>query len=326
MVASVSGAHTIAFEPQTNLRSVINLGGRLNQVSDRLRILPFAVLDKFRKIAMSNFDINDGGIGFLDFDAKDSIMQTQTIRLDHLPSFDILFGGHTSSAKSLLNSPQEIDPHYAAAIKKLTDAEIPKVNDDDSHLLLRQPIHFLKIDVEGFELQALDSAAQLFESGLVEHCVLEFGPPHRWDVTIEDRQNMTLSDKRRLTTDHAKRVLNRATTDWNMDIYLLPAIGWENSVKWMLSQGVNYNKKQQPGRNKVVHYLKSWDFDGKPQEGDEFEAELKAKNQIITEVIPLPPKLINPFLDDLHDIGEVYLWFVKRTGNPNVVAKLQNYQ
>ncbi|CEJ00683.1 hypothetical protein RMCBS344292_14733 [Rhizopus microsporus] len=61
LVAGSSGAHVIAFEPQTHLQSIINMAGRLNQLSHRLRILPFAVLDQFKKLGMTKFEINDGG-------------------------------------------------------------------------------------------------------------------------------------------------------------------------------------------------------------------------------------------------------------------------
>ncbi|KAI8144118.1 hypothetical protein BJV82DRAFT_76976 [Fennellomyces sp. T-0311] len=315
MVASVSGAHTIAFEPQTNLRSVIGLGARLNQVSSRLRVLPFAVLDKYRKLSMSNYNVNDGGIGFLDYAAKDTIMQTQTIGLDDLPAFNMLFGDEHNE-KTLINKPQDINAKYAAALDACTNGKAAKM---DESLVLRQPIHFLKIDVEGFELQALESAAKLFEAGLVEHSVLEFGPPHRWDVTIENPA-ASVEEIRKVTIAHSKKVLHRVTNEWNMDIYLLPAIGWEKTVQWMLDRGVNYNKKE---GNRVVHHLKSWDFDGKPEDKDEFEIELEHKERLVTEVIPLPDELIDDYMDDLQDIGEMYLWFAKRDGNPAVLSKLE---
>lgn len=355
MVASASGAHTIAFEPQTNLRSkllllllcvygdgflvhthtssslthvliqkclimigVIGLGARLNQVSPRLRVLPFAVLDKFRKVSMSNYNVNDGGIGFLDFANQNTIMQTQTIRLDTLPAFDKLF---TGTDKTLINSPQEIDAAYAKGLEASTDnngVAIGSLKNVSS--LLRQPIHFLKIDVEGFELQALDSASELFAAGLVEHCVLEFGPPNRWDVTEQGLS--TQEEVRKKTIAHAKQVLHRVTQEWDMDIYLLPAMGWDRTVQWMMDRDVAYNKNM-PNKNKIVHYLKAWDFDGKPQEGDEFERELEGKQQLVTEAIPLLDEHIDGYMDDLESIGEMYLWFVKRSGNKAVTSKLE---
>lgn len=303
----------------TFLLGVINLGARLNQVSDRLRVLPCAVLDKFRKLSMSNYNVNDGGIGFLDYETKSNVMQTQTIRLDTLPSFDILFHPRKNS---LYNSVDEINAKYAAAINaattEATSATKPNI---DQALLFRQPIHFLKIDVEGFELQALDSASELFNAGLVEHCVLEFGPPNRWDVTLENAHDMSEEEKRKITKNHAKRVLHRAVTDWNMDIYLLPAIGWDRTVEWMIDHNEDYGKK--PHENRVVHYLKSWDFDGKPKDGDEFEAELDNKQQVVTEIVKLPPRLIDEYMEDLDKIGEMYLWFAKRNGNPAVLRKLE---
>ena len=43
-------------------------------------------------------------------------------------------------------------------------------------------ICFLKVDVEGFELHAIPSAAPLFKAGRVHNVVVEFGPPNRWQV------------------------------------------------------------------------------------------------------------------------------------------------
>lgn len=273
---------------------------------------------------MSNYNVNDGGIGFLDYETTSNVMQTQTIRLDTLPSFDILFDEAHPRQNSLYNSVDEINAKYAAAINDATEKHSglePKVVKIDKALLFRQPIHFLKIDVEGFELQALDSATELFNAGLVEHCVLEFGPPSRWDVTVENGHEMPEEEKRKLTKSHAKRVLHRAVTDWNMDIYLLPAIGWDRTVEWMIDHDEDYGKK--PHENKVVHYLKAWDFDGKPKDGDEFEAELENKQQVVTEIVKLPPRLIDAYMDDLDKIGEMYLWFAKRNGNPAVLKKLE---
>lgn len=295
---------------------MITLGARLNQISNRLRVLPFAVLDKFRKVSMSKVALGDGGVGFLDYATKDSIVQTQTIRLDHIPSFATLF---EKTNKTMYSSLSEIDPTYAHAVEAATTS--PKPQPADPKLLLRQPIHFLKIDVEGFELQALDSATNLFKAGLVEHAVLEFGPPDRWDVTLENAQNIELAAKRKQTIAHAKRVLRRATAEWDMDLYLLPAMGWEKTVQWMLARDITYSDK--PDTNQVVHKLKAWDFDGMPKEGDEFEMELEVKDNIVTECIPLPEDIIDAFMDDLQDIGEMYVWFVKRDSNPAIMSKLE---
>ena len=267
---------------------------------------------------MSNYEINDGGIGSLDFSNKDSIIQTQTIPLDSLPSFNSLFADE-SNEKTLINKPQEISAQYAAGLEACNEGKATKMNEA---LLLRQPIHFLKIDVEGFELQALDSATKLFEAGLVEHCVLEFGPPDRWDITIENMDPVTQqAEIRKQTIAHAKKILHRVVDEWDMDIYLLPAIGWTNTIQWMLDRDVNFNEKG--NGNKVVHHLKSWDFDGKPQDKDEFESELDGKKQLVTEVIPLRKDLIDGYMDDMQSIGEMYLWFVKRTGNQNVMKNLE---
>ncbi|KAG1218503.1 hypothetical protein G6F68_021572 [Rhizopus microsporus] len=84
---------------------------------------------------------------------------------------------------------------------------------DPKGLLLRQPVHFLKIDVEGFEVPALRSAARLYELGLIENTVLEFGPPSRWDVTVQGYEQMDLAEVRKKTMKAAKEVLHKAVSD-----------------------------------------------------------------------------------------------------------------
>ncbi|KAI8377834.1 uncharacterized protein BYT42DRAFT_593927 [Radiomyces spectabilis] len=189
-------------------------------------------------------------------------------------------------------------------------------------LLFDQPIHFLKIDVEGFELPALESASRLYEKGLVENTVLEFGPPSRWDVTIEQREGMTPEQIRATTVKQAKTIMKRVVGEWDLDIYLLPAAGWDRTVAWMLEHQVDYSQDD-PTKNKVVHRLKAWDFDGAAPEGDEFEAELNAKNQLVTEYIPLPPNLIDSYLDSLETIGEMYFWLVKRDSKNAIMQKFE---
>ncbi|KAJ3010733.1 hypothetical protein HKX48_007220 [Thoreauomyces humboldtii] len=53
-----------------------------------------------------------------------------------------------------------------------------------------QPVAFLKIDIEGFEVQGIRSASGLFEQKLVRNVVVEWGPPARWkefhSTTVED--------------------------------------------------------------------------------------------------------------------------------------------
>ncbi|CAO3644341.1 unnamed protein product [Cunninghamella blakesleeana] len=317
MVAGVSGAHAIAFEPQTHLRSIINFGIRVNQISDRVRVLPFAVLDEYRELGMANFEFGDGGIGALDYNSANSAIKTQTIRLDAIPSYDSLYtfnqGKHLQKT---LMYPEEIGTEYAASVKKGVEDQKKGLNTQNvvpERLTLRDPIHFLKIDVEGFELQALESATKLFENNLVEHAVLEFGPPNRWDVTFQE--NIPLEEKRAKSTAQCKRVLRQMIEKYGFDIYVLPSIGWQNTVTFLAEHGVDFSKKASSvgGGNKLVHKLYAYDFDGKGLEGDEFERELDAKNQLITEYIPLPPTLLDDYVDRLEQIGEVYIWLVKRS-------------
>ncbi|KAI8077350.1 uncharacterized protein B0P05DRAFT_128679 [Gilbertella persicaria] len=329
LVAGASGAHTIAFEPQTHLRSIINMASRLNQLAERIRVLPFAVLDKFKKLAMEKVEINDGGIGGLSYDNPNAMITTQTIRLDALPAFDRVFPKSDSVKKSLkidtsrrkdktIMEPEDLGIQYADEINRAVDNETAEITES---MLFRQPIHFLKIDVEGFELPALRSAAALFEQGLVENTVLEFGPPSRWDVTVPGASRMPLDEVRKQTLKEAKAILHRAVDEWDLDIQLLPAEGWEKMVRFMLDHGVDESKGDET-KNKVVRKLLAWDFDNLPQDNDEFEKELEAKSNLVTEFIRLPPHLIDAYLESCQSIGEMYLWFTKKDSSSPVLQKV----
>lgn len=245
------------------------MAGRLNQLSHRLRILPFAVLDQFKKLGMTKFEINDGGIGSLDYNSPNAAIVTHTIRLDSLPMYDRLFSNDRSADKSLVEL-EELGNDYANMIQTRLDKQVQSMNET---FLFRQPIHFLKIDVEGFEIPALKSAAGLFEQGLVENTILEFGPPSRWDVTVEGYQRMDLQQVRERTTRDAKALLHKVVTDWKLDIHLLPAEGWEKTVRWMIDHGVDLSDGDRT-KNKVVRKLMAWEFDDLPRDEDEFEKEL----------------------------------------------------
>ncbi|SAL95577.1 hypothetical protein [Absidia glauca] len=313
MVAGVSGAHAIAFEPQTHLRSVINFGIRVNQISDRVRVLPFAVLDGYRELHMSGFEVDDGGIGSLDYNNANSAINTQTIRLDAIPSYDLLYTFNQGRPiQKTLMYPEELGSEYAGALKKGLANEKQGIKTDKvmpEHVSFRDPIHFLKIDVEGFELHALESAAKLFEANLVEHAVLEFGPPNRWDVTFEE--GLDVAEKRRRSVAQCKRVVRKMIDDYGFDIYVLPSIGWANTVTFLAKHGYDFSHGEASG-NKIVHRLKSYDFDGNGLEHDEFEQEMQAKNNVITEYVPLPSQVMEQYMEELESIGEVYLWFAKR--------------
>ncbi|CAO3588021.1 unnamed protein product [Absidia cylindrospora] len=315
MVAGASGAHAIAFEPQTHLRSVINFGIRVNQISDRVRVLPFAVLDGYRELHMSGFEVDDGGIGSLDYNNVNSAINTQTIRLDAIPSYDLLYTYNQGRPiQKTLVYPEELGPEYAGALQKGLANEKQGLKTDKvmpEHVSFRDPVHFLKIDVEGFELHALESASKLFEANLVEHVVLEFGPPNRWDVTFQE--GLDVAEKRKRSIAQCKRVLRQMIDQYGFDVYILPSLGWDNTVKFMARNGIDFSHgSSDASGNKIVHRLKYYDFDGNALEHDEFEEEMKVKDNLITEYVPLPSNLMEQYMDELESIGEVYLYCAKR--------------
>jgi hypothetical protein len=221
------------------------------------------------------------------------------------------------SDKSIIE-PEDLGQDYVDEINAAIDNEAAQISES---LAFRQPIHFLKIDVEGFELPALRSAAKLFENQLVENTVLEFGPPRRWDVTVPGASHMSQKDVRAKTMKEAKDVLHRAVNEWHLDINLLPAEGWEKTVRFMIEHGVDESGGD-ASKNKVVRKLNAWKFDDLPQDNDEFEKELEFKNNLVTEFIRLPPHLIDEYLENSESIGEMYLWFTKKNTKSPVLQKV----
>ncbi|KAG2220405.1 hypothetical protein INT45_000630 [Circinella minor] len=131
---------------------------------------------------MGQYEKGDGDIGQLDFASKNTIANTQAVRLDDMPSFDSLFYDD--------NNYKTLEVCNAGAHQTTIEGA----------LTLR---HFLKIDVEGFELCALGSASKLFELGLIKNLIMEFGPPNprRWERTV-DTSDITNGQKRAVTTVH----------------------------------------------------------------------------------------------------------------------------
>mmetsp|Transcript_20409 Transcript_20409/g.37031 ORF Transcript_20409/g.37031 Transcript_20409/m.37031 type:complete len:471 (-) Transcript_20409:46-1458(-) len=62
-------------------------------------------------------------------------------------------------------------------------------------------VAFLKIDVEGYDLHAIQSAVGLFAQKRVKNALIEFGPPARWNDTAGDDPQMGL---KRLKDLHAQ--------------------------------------------------------------------------------------------------------------------------
>lgn len=290
------------------------MASRLNQLTKRIRVLPFAVLDQFKKLAMEKVEIKDGGIGGLSYNNPNALITTQTIRLDTIPAFNRLFPQAVDQGTAIrhedkcIAEPEELGADYAKAINDAVDVTDAVISEA---LVLRQPIHFLKIDVEGFEIHALQSASRLFENGLVENTVLEFGPPSRWDVTVPEASKMKLNDVRAKTMKEAKAILHRAVEEWNLEIKLLPAKGWEKTIRFLIDNGVDESNGVS-SKNKVVHSLNAWKFDDLPLDNDEFEKELEQNKNHVTEFVYLPPHLIDAYLDASQSIGEMYLWFTKK--------------
>ena len=79
-------------------------------------------------------------------------------------------------------------------------------------------IDMLKIDVEGFEIIALESALPYFESGKIRSSLVEFGPTCRWEKMHFKRN----------ATEHARAVLSQLHR-YKYDIHVFKNIcRWSN--------------------------------------------------------------------------------------------------
>mmetsp|Transcript_14443 Transcript_14443/g.38050 ORF Transcript_14443/g.38050 Transcript_14443/m.38050 type:complete len:220 (+) Transcript_14443:1106-1765(+) len=85
------------------------------------------------------------------------------------------------------------------------------------------PIDFLKIDVEGLDLLALESTYPLFEKGLVRSTMLEFGPTCRWQKMAEltAGPGETVPNAR----EHALKVMTTMHDKYQLDVLLFTSCG-----------------------------------------------------------------------------------------------------
>ncbi|KAI8073141.1 hypothetical protein BC940DRAFT_232307 [Gongronella butleri] len=181
-------------------------------------------------------------------------------------------------------------------------------------LSLRQPIQFLKIDVEGFELHALESASKLFERNLVDNVLIEFGPHSRWMNTL-DPLRYDKKERRRMTIKHCRRVLHQMTGPWGFDLYILPSDGFEATAELFKRLELDLTPDGTPGSfdNRVFHKLFAHDFNGKAFPADDpFAVKMKQMGYHVTDLIPLKKKYIDHYSNDLEDMGEIYLWAIRR--------------
>lgn len=98
------------------------------------------------------------------------------------------------------------------------------------------PIAALKIDIEGFELFGLESAAGLFLHKRVRHVLVEFGPPSRWEEYKTADANKGIA------------MIKRMYDDWGFDFYLLPSQGYD----YMRASGL-VDEYMIPGASKFLH-------------------------------------------------------------------------
>eukprot|EP00797_Seminavis_robusta_P009162 Sro1659_g289210.1 n/a (407) ;mRNA; r:9034-10446 len=148
LFAAKLGADVIAVEPQQNLCKLINRAAQENNVADRITVYHNAALDEHDEtISMKHAKKMDGQLGTV---VREGERTNTTLRVEQLHAFRI--------------------QDFVAA------------SSDGSNGKPQHDIAFLKIDVEGFELQAAKGAAQLFTAKRIQNTLVEFGPPSRWQI------------------------------------------------------------------------------------------------------------------------------------------------
>ncbi|KAI8064547.1 hypothetical protein BC940DRAFT_357183 [Gongronella butleri] len=170
-------------------------------------------------------------------------------------------------------------------------------------LSLRQPVHFLKIDVEGFEMEVIDSAAKLMDLQLVENIIAEFGPVGVWGNSKLDLAT---------TRTNWKKGLKKMIRHYGFDIRILDGPGFQALVDLMQRERVNIDPES-PGGKVKINRLFARDFFGNTfQPGDAFSEKMKAAQYHISDYVDLPFEFIDTFLDQNDNIAQLYLWFTRR--------------
>ncbi|KAJ3167752.1 hypothetical protein HDU87_001471 [Geranomyces variabilis] len=100
------------------------------------------------------------------------------------------------------------------------DFEVESVRlDEIKRHLPSQPIAYLKVDIEGFEVAGIRSAAGLFEKSLVRNVVVEWGPPARWAQFKSSDVPAALS------------LLNDMHLRYGFELAVLPSAGFASLVE-----------------------------------------------------------------------------------------------
>lgn len=162
LFAAALGAQVVQLEPQASLCEIISYAAGLNgkAVADRIALYNYAALDAREFINMDAQDIAEGAI-----------------------------------ATVVRSKPEQgKDPGVkTGAVEARPISDFAPAGD--------RRIAFLKIDVEGFELHGIISAyglfgskadaaaGQLFGFARVENAVVEFGPPNRWGVASNTKED-----------------------------------------------------------------------------------------------------------------------------------------
>jgi FkbM family methyltransferase len=78
-------------------------------------------------------------------------------------------------------------------------------------------VAFLKIDVNGFDLHAIQSAQSLFAQNRVDNALVEFGPPSHWNDTAGDDPQMGLMTLKNLHTQYGMEP--RIIEGWEYNVW-----------------------------------------------------------------------------------------------------------
>ncbi|ORX50458.1 hypothetical protein DM01DRAFT_1347337 [Hesseltinella vesiculosa] len=303
MVAGASGAHVLAIEPLMHRRSMLSMSTKLNRMNERVRILPFAVFDEYVEldiIESTMVHADDGGPN----NAVPALTNSWTIRLDSLPKYEMLY--RPNMPDQIQVEVPMLDPLYANALKKAMGGKLRKVrprNMIPDDLTFRQPIHFLRIDANGLELEVLDSCTKLFEKGLVESAMVEWGPVQKWDMM---RMTKLHDKKARERSLKAARVLLRKMINrYNFKAYIVSNKGFESAYGFMRA---HYNHIDKPFEYTLA---KAYQLDDNYMM-DEYYVQLKTTNQ--TTLMSLEADTITAFVDAMdYAIDSVTLLFIRNT-------------
>ncbi|KAI8073142.1 hypothetical protein BC940DRAFT_220319, partial [Gongronella butleri] len=101
------------------------------------------------------------------------------------------------------------------------------------NLSFRNQIHFMRIAVDGMEIEALASAEKLFNKGLLRNVYVEFGSPEKWDRLRHFEKQRDDAKTRARSLRDARNMINTMMKKHGFRAFIVESRGWDKAHDFM---------------------------------------------------------------------------------------------